>query len=199
VACKVWTISRNGIHSAVICQGDRDRDKEALWIHNHDDHDHNDNSITRRDITKNTSTKILKQFKEIQDEKRGFQQQGKESEQVDDYEAPTLLQQIQSRNQYKPRTNNKVASTRGNIGGLTPKEILEDIDSWDWGYKRQGDGASVRVKECPMCHPIKGRLDNMYALVVDLKKAVFFCHRCGSKGHWRQMKRFMEEEDGEKV
>jgi len=46
----------------------------------------------------------------------------------------------------------------------------------------------VIIKECPFCHPIKGKSDNMHKLYVQLGSGAYFCHRCGAKGSWFDFK-----------
>lgn len=45
------------------------------------------------------------------------------------------------------------------------------------------------VKECPFCHPIGGKLSNMYKLNVFLDSGGFHCHRCKTKGSWIDLRR----------
>ena len=45
------------------------------------------------------------------------------------------------------------------------------------------------LKDCPACHPHKNREDNRWKLYVShMKDGAFFCHRCGTKGSWFDLK-----------
>lgn len=46
----------------------------------------------------------------------------------------------------------------------------------------------VIIRECPFCHPTKGKADNMFKLYVQIGGGAYFCHRCGSKGSWFDFK-----------
>ena len=46
----------------------------------------------------------------------------------------------------------------------------------------------VIIKECPFCHPIKNKPDNMYKIYVQLGSGAYFCHRCGASGSWYDLK-----------
>eukprot|EP00177_Eucheuma_denticulatum_P000203 GFKZ01000357.1.p1 GENE.GFKZ01000357.1~~GFKZ01000357.1.p1 ORF type:complete len:793 (+),score=87.92 GFKZ01000357.1:124-2502(+) len=53
---------------------------------------------------------------------------------------------------------------------------------------RVEEGRAV-VRECPFCHPIKGKRSNMYKLHVFLDSGGFHCHRCKAKGSWMDLRR----------
>jgi twinkle protein len=40
------------------------------------------------------------------------------------------------------------------------------------------------VRDCPFCHPTKGRSDNLFKLYVSKTSGVYLCHRCGASGSW---------------
>lgn len=44
------------------------------------------------------------------------------------------------------------------------------------------------VRECPFCHPTRGKADNLFKLYVHKSKGVYKCHRCGSSGSWLDFK-----------
>lgn len=44
------------------------------------------------------------------------------------------------------------------------------------------------VRECPFCHPTRGRADNLFKLYVHRTKGVYKCHRCGAAGSWLDFK-----------
>ncbi|KAM9969637.1 hypothetical protein ACTFIR_001473 [Dictyostelium discoideum] len=49
-------------------------------------------------------------------------------------------------------------------------------------------GKQIIVKECPLCHDTKGKFDNFWKLYISRETAAFFCHRCGCKGSWIDLK-----------
>lgn len=47
----------------------------------------------------------------------------------------------------------------------------------------------VVMKECPFCtKPTHDKADNLYKLYVKLGGGAYFCHRCGAKGSWYDLK-----------
>lgn len=44
------------------------------------------------------------------------------------------------------------------------------------------------VRECPFCHPTRGRADNLFKLYVQKAQGVYKCHRCGASGSWFDFK-----------
>jgi len=46
----------------------------------------------------------------------------------------------------------------------------------------------IIIKECPFCHPINNKADNMYKLYVEIGSGLYFCHRCGANGNWYDFK-----------
>lgn len=47
----------------------------------------------------------------------------------------------------------------------------------------------LTVKECPFCHPTRGKPDNLWKLYVRRQDGAFFCHRCGASGSWFDFKK----------
>jgi hypothetical protein len=50
------------------------------------------------------------------------------------------------------------------------------------------------VRECPFCHPTRGRPDNLFKLYVHRTKGVYKCHRCGAAGSWLDFKTKVSED-----
>mmetsp|Transcript_18316 Transcript_18316/g.27129 ORF Transcript_18316/g.27129 Transcript_18316/m.27129 type:complete len:713 (+) Transcript_18316:72-2210(+) len=53
---------------------------------------------------------------------------------------------------------------------------------------RTGSGEVV-IKDCPFCHPIKGKADNQYKLFIKIGDGCFHCHRCNASGSWTDFKK----------
>lgn len=44
------------------------------------------------------------------------------------------------------------------------------------------------VRDCPFCHPTRGKADNIFKLYVHKAQGVYKCHRCGAAGSWFDFK-----------
>lgn len=44
------------------------------------------------------------------------------------------------------------------------------------------------VRDCPFCHPTRGKTDNIFKLYVQKAQGVYKCHRCGASGSWFDFK-----------
>ncbi|KAF0695088.1 Aste57867_14073 [Aphanomyces stellatus] len=51
------------------------------------------------------------------------------------------------------------------------------------------------VRDCPFCHPTKGRTDNLFKLYVNKTNGVYICHRCGASGSWFTFKQRLGSND----
>ena len=49
-------------------------------------------------------------------------------------------------------------------------------------------GEWIRVRECPFCHPTRGKMDNMFKLNLSVSNGAYNCFRCQSSGSWSNFK-----------
>lgn len=61
------------------------------------------------------------------------------------------------------------------------------------GLKYRNSGQEMILRECPNCPPHRDRADNMYKLYVSKQSGAYFCHRCGSKGSWFDLKSVLRD------
>ncbi len=54
-------------------------------------------------------------------------------------------------------------------------------------YRRVG--AQLSVRDCPFCHPIKGREDNRWKLSINVETGLYKCFRCDAKGNSTKLAR----------
>jgi twinkle protein len=64
---------------------------------------------------------------------------------------------------------------------LNPTEIFTFLNSEKLIYRTQGD--EIIVKECPLCHNTKNKINNFNKLYISKKTGQYICHRCGVKGY----------------
>ncbi|KAK5578749.1 hypothetical protein RB653_008422 [Dictyostelium firmibasis] len=69
---------------------------------------------------------------------------------------------------------------------VNEESMLSYLDRKKMVYKIIGK--QIIVKECPLCHDTKGKFDNFWKLYISRETAAFFCHRCGCKGSWIDLK-----------
>jgi hypothetical protein len=60
--------------------------------------------------------------------------------------------------------------------------MLAALHAHGIAYRRSTDG-QLCVRDCPFCHPIKGREDNRWKLVINLSTGLYICFRCSAKGN----------------
>ena len=51
----------------------------------------------------------------------------------------------------------------------------------------------LRVRECPFCHPVKNKLDNMFKLHMEVATGSYNCFRCGAKGSFTHFKHRLQK------
>ncbi|TMW66541.1 hypothetical protein Poli38472_004306 [Pythium oligandrum] len=69
-------------------------------------------------------------------------------------------------------------------------EILSFMDRK--GLVRRETDSHWVVKECPFCHPTRGKVDNLFKLYIHKSKGVYKCHRCGAAGSWFDFKQKLQ-------
>jgi len=72
----------------------------------------------------------------------------------------------------------------------------------DWAHTvvcvSQTTDSHFVVKECPLCpKPTYGRADNQWKLYIKRGDGAHYCHRCGSKGSWFDLKRKLGDISGD--
>ena len=85
-------------------------------------------------------------------------------------------------------------SRHNNTLNLAPHDIMSYLASQLPHLNPAGDdfrvtSSHVVLKECPFCpKPSHGRADNQHKLYVAIGGGAYFCHRCGAKGSWYDLK-----------
>lgn len=51
----------------------------------------------------------------------------------------------------------------------------------------------LRVRECPFCHPVKNKLDNMFKLHMEVATGSYNCFRCNAKGSFTHFKHRLQK------
>jgi twinkle protein len=78
---------------------------------------------------------------------------------------------------------------------LERSELSQTLSHHGLDAKESGDHLIVR--ECPLCSkPTMGRADNMWKLYILKASGAFFCHRCGTKGSWFDLKQRLAGKGG---
>eukprot|EP00658_Telonema_sp_P-2_P027434 TRINITY_DN21186_c0_g1_i1.p1 TRINITY_DN21186_c0_g1~~TRINITY_DN21186_c0_g1_i1.p1 ORF type:complete len:444 (+),score=107.95 TRINITY_DN21186_c0_g1_i1:112-1443(+) len=78
---------------------------------------------------------------------------------------------------------------------LTSRQEIEDyLERSSFQHKRANE--HVVVKECPFCHPIGGKIDNMWKLYILNTNGCFKCFRCQSQGSWYDFKSKIQSRKG---
>jgi len=70
---------------------------------------------------------------------------------------------------------------------LRPGDVEKMLRLNNISFKESSE--HVNIRECPFCHPIKGKLDNMYKLSVSKQTGAFNCFRCNTRGNWWKLRR----------
>jgi twinkle protein len=72
---------------------------------------------------------------------------------------------------------------------VNPQEIKDVFLGYGiaLGDLRQA-GQHILVRDCPFCHPIRGKPDNQFKLNVKIGDGCYQCFRCGEKGNWYDLK-----------
>lgn len=92
-----------------------------------------------------------------------------------------LLQRKQFRNlSFVSKHNTSLSST------ISSNDIEQYLGKKNLVYSMSN--SHFKVRECPFCHSIKGKRDNMFKLHIEREQGVFFCHRCGASGSWYHFK-----------
>eukprot|EP01132_Coremiostelium_polycephalum_P011287 gene11287-13822_t len=111
-------------------------------------------------------------------------------------------QQQQQQQQQKPFYNNNYynyqkstpSSSSSSVGTTfvsshyknNEESVLSYLDRKHLIYRISGQ--EIIIKECPFCPDTKGKFDNLWKLYISRETSAYFCHRCGNKGSWFDLK-----------
>lgn len=87
--------------------------------------------------------------------------------------------------------NTFVSSHSQALAAHEPLELAAFLRRKELAFKETD--AHFVVRECPFCHPTRGRPDNLFKLYVHRTKGVYKCHRCGAAGSWLDFKAKVSE------
>lgn len=70
---------------------------------------------------------------------------------------------------------------------LEPDEVERYLRKRGLQYRISNGQATIR--ECPFCHPTRGKPDNLNTLGVSCAQGCYHCFRCGASGSWFDFQR----------